>query len=135
MGLNADSWRMKPQISARSTREAAGRLPRRQRIHRAVIALDVVALVPVGVADADRQAGQRGLLGERQHRLDEVRIGVDRGGEQLAFGRRHGAELQQGQRAAAGAVVAQQLGPARSSAGTFQSGSMRMPSAFCAIRP
>src|SRR5262249_57118351 len=38
---------------------------------------------------------------------DELRIGVDRAGIELALGRRHGAELQQGERAAADAVVLQ----------------------------
>ena len=89
---------------------AARGLPRRDRIHAAVVALDVVTLIPVGVADAHRQGGQLCLLRQRHHRLDVARIGVDRGGEEFALRRRRGAELQQRQRATGGTVVAQHVG-------------------------
>ena len=41
-----------------------------------------------------------------------MRVGVDRGGEQLALGRCLGAELHEGERTAAGAVVLQDVGAA-----------------------
>jgi hypothetical protein len=90
--------------------EAAGRLPGRLRIRRSIVARNLVADVPSGIGDPHREIGQHGLVGQRQDGGDVRRVRVEGGGEELAAGRRRSAELQERERATAGAIVAQKVG-------------------------
>ena len=117
MGLNADSWRMKPQTSARSSEKPPAGCHGGMGYIAAVIALDVVALVPVGVADRADRPGSEAFWASAMTASTYCGSASIEAANSSRSAAVDGAELQQRQRAAAGAVVAQHVGPAlRSSA-------------------